>query len=86
TIDAGSAVAADTLCLTAHNLSTAGATVSVEYSATGAWAGEEVEALAGFTPADDGSLMKLFASATAQYWRLKIVSASVVPEIAIAML
>jgi hypothetical protein len=69
-----------------HNLGSAVASVSVEYSETGLWAGEEVEALAPFTPADDRPVLKTFASATAPYWRVGIVTASVAARMSILIL
>lgn len=86
TIDAGAAVAADSLAIFSHNLSTASATVSLESSTTGAWAGEEVEQVAGFAPTTDLVIMKTFTQATIRYWRVKIVTASVVVEIGVCML
>lgn len=83
TVDNGADVAADTICIIGHNLGLAGATVSVESSATGAWAGEEIERLAGFVPADDYAVCKIFTQATARYWRVKIISATTIPQIAI---
>lgn len=75
----------DSLFLMNHNLNTANATVSVEYSATGAWAGEELEALAGFTPPDDYAIIKTMTPRDA-YSRIKIVTAAVTPYIGIALL
>ncbi len=86
TIDCGSAKRADALGIIGHNLGTAAATVSVESSATGAWAGEEVERLAGFAPSDDRAILKLFTSASARYWRIKIVTAAVAPKLAVCLL
>lgn len=77
TVDCGTAKSADALGIYKHNLGTAAATVSVESSATGAWAGEQVERLAGFVPANDKGIIKLFTSASARYWRIKIVTASI---------
>ncbi len=86
TIDCGSAKGVDALGITGHNLGTAAASVSVESSGTGAWAGEEVQRLAPFNPSDDKASLKLFASASAQHWRVKIVTASVVPQLAVLLL
>lgn len=83
TVDCESGKAADTLAIAKHNLGTAGALVSVESSDNGtAW----TERLAAFQPSDDTPLMKTFVSATARYWRVKIVTASVAPQIAVCML
>ena len=72
TIDCGSAKSADCLAVIGHNLYTAGATVSVESSSDNAtW----TQRLAGFTPTSDKAFMKLFVSASARYWRIKIINA-----------
>jgi hypothetical protein len=86
TVDCGSAKSADCLALIRHNLYSSSASVSVESSTTGAWAGEQVERLAPFTPSSDKALLKTFPTATARYWRLKIVTAAIAPNIGVAML
>lgn len=83
TVDCGSAKAADSLAVIGHNLYTATATVSVEWSANGA---DWTEVLAGFTPADDKAFFKTWASASKQYWRLKLVTAAVAPRVAVALI
>lgn len=83
-IDAGAATAVNALSIFGHNLT--GATVSVESSTSGAWGGEEVEQLAGFNPTDDKIIVKTMTGATIRYWRIKIISAAIVPKIAVAML
>lgn len=85
TIDCGSAKSADSFGIISHNLATASATVSLESSATGAWAGEETARVAGFVPAADTAIFKTFATASARYWRVKIVTASVAPYIGVCM-
>ena len=86
TVYCGSSKSADALGIVGHNLFSANATVSVEYSATGAWAGEELVALAGFTPSDDKAFLKIFTSQSARYWRIKIVTASVAAYLAVLIL
>jgi hypothetical protein len=86
TIDRGSAKAADALGIFKHNLGTAAASVSVESSDTGAWAGEEVQRLAPFTPTNDKAILKTFTSASARYWRVKIVTAGIAPRLAVCLL
>ena len=86
TIDCASAKSADALGIMGHNLNTVGATVSVEYSTTGAWGGEEVEALAGFEPTDDTALLKVFTTAEKRYWRVKIAGSSAAPYIGVLIL
>ena len=85
-IDAGAADDADTLGIVSHNLGTVGATVSVESSTTNAWAGEEVEQLAGFAPSDDEAIMKTFTTANIRYWRIKITGGSAAYQLAVAFL
>jgi hypothetical protein len=58
----------------------------VESSGTGAWGGEETERLAGFAPGDDNALLRVFNSASDQHWRLKIVSPTIAPYLAVAMI
>ena len=82
TVDCGVAASADTLGIIGHNLKTAGATVSVEYSSDN-FAADINEALAGFQPSDDTALLKKFTTQSARYWRLKIVTASIAPKIAV---
>jgi hypothetical protein len=84
TVDHGTAVACDGLGIAGHNLS--GATLSVASSTTGAWAGEQVTRLAPFTPTDNADICKPFTSASARYWRLKILTPSEVPEIGVLCL
>jgi len=83
TADYGEAVSADALGIVGHNLGTAEATVSVESSANNS---DWTERLAGFQPANDTALMKEFTSASARYWRIKIVTASVTVQIGVALL
>lgn len=86
TVDCGAAKAAAALSIHTHNLGTAAATVSVESSGTGAWAGEEVVRLAGFVPPNDRIIIKAFTEASARYWRIKIVTASLAAQLAIGVL
>lgn len=84
TIDCGSAKSADALAIISHNLKTANATVSVEYSSDNFSADVNV-ALSGFTPSDDKAFLKLFTSQSARYWRIKIVTASIVVWLGVAI-
>lgn len=66
-----------------HNLFTAGALVSVESSADGiAW----TERLAPFTPGADHACLKTFTLVMARYWRVKIVTAAIIPYMAVLVL
>jgi hypothetical protein len=58
-----------------------GLAIKLQYSTTGAWGGEEVDALS-WTQADALIINKPFTAATKQYWRLLITSDPVAaPEI-----
>jgi hypothetical protein len=82
TVNCGSAKSADTLGLFGHNFFTASASVSLESSTNGsAW----TQRVAPFTPVSDHAQLVKFPSASAQYWRLKMVTASIAPRIAVPM-
>jgi hypothetical protein len=85
TADCGSAVSADALAIVGHNLKTAAATVSVEYSSDN-FAGDINVALAGFQPDDDTALLKEFTTQSARFWRIKIVTAAVAAQIGVALI
>ena len=85
TMDAGAAVPVDSLSIVGHNFGDAAATVSLESSTTGAWGGEEVEQIAGFVPSDNKIIYKQFAQATVRYWRVKIVTVAIAPEIGVLL-
>lgn len=82
-IDAGASVPVDIFCLgRVHNLATVSATVFLQYSATGAWAGEEANAFAPFDPATDNSVQhKTFTQVSARYWQVKFSGMTGVPQI-----
>lgn len=83
TIDCAGAKSANCLAIIAHNLYTAGATVSVESSPDNSnW----TVRLAEFTPASDKALLKIFTDASAPYWRIKIVTASMAAQIGVVFL
>ena len=77
--------ASDSLVIGAgHNL--AGATVSLQKSTTGAWAGEQVTVVSGFT-ATTGAILKEFTQTTSRYWSLYVSGTiTVAPEIQLAVL
>jgi len=83
TVNCGAPRTVDTIGISGHNLGTAGATVSVESSANGI---DWTERLAGFVPTNDKSIMKKIPSVSAQYWRLKVVTASIDAQIAVCLL
>lgn len=79
----GSALTADFLFISGHNLATIGATVTLQHSTTGAWAGEEVN-IATYAPTNDKTFALLFTSASKDYWRLRFAGTlSAAPQIAI---
>ncbi len=79
----GTSLTSDFLYVHGYNLFTIGATITLQRSATGAWAGEEVD-VATKTPTDNFGFAALFSSVAADYWRLKITgSLSAPPVIAI---
>jgi hypothetical protein len=83
TVDCGSPSSADCLAVIGHNLYTAGALVSVEYSENGVdWRG----VIAPFAPVSDKAFLRTFLLLQAQWWRLKIVTDSVAPRLAVAMI
>jgi hypothetical protein len=85
TADCGAALSADALAIVGHNLKTAAATVSVEYSSDNFSTDINV-ALAGFQPSDDTALLKEFTTHSARYWRIKVVTASVAAQMGVALL
>jgi hypothetical protein len=82
-IESGTKATADTLAIIGHNLGTAAAAVSVEYSNDLTnW----TEILAAFTPTTDRCIFKTFTATTARAFRVKLVTASVAPQVAVLFL
>lgn len=80
TVDYGSAVAVDSAGLVAHNCGTSGNTVLVQSSTDNVtWTTR-----ATITPTDDTTILALFTSVTARYWRFSI-SNGTAPFIGVAM-
>ncbi|MFA5354963.1 MAG: hypothetical protein WC291_12095, partial [Thermodesulfovibrionales bacterium] len=83
TVDCGTAKSADCLGIISHNLATAACTVSVQSSPDNStW----TTRLTGFVPSTDKAVFKTFTSYSARYWRIKLVTASVAPQLAVVML
>jgi hypothetical protein len=83
TVNCGAARAANCLGVIGHNLNTAASLVSVEYSQDGAnWS----PVMAPFAPVSDKAFLRTFVQLPASWWRLKIVTASVAPRLAVVML
>ena len=80
TINYGSSVAVDCASLVAHNCGTSGNTVLVQSSPDGVtWTTQ-----ATIVPTDDTTILALFTSVSAQYWRFNI-SGGTAPYIGVAM-
>jgi len=76
---------ADYLAVIGHNLASIGATIALEHSTTGAWAGEEVVAVTYTPSADTVILQELTAPGAKGHWRLKISGQSAAPYMAICI-
>lgn len=82
----GNSETADYLVILGHNLLTADALVSLEYSDAGTWTGEETVVVAPFTPTSDGVVLKEFTKTTAhRYWRVLMTSLSEAPNITLCI-
>lgn len=67
----GDSLTADFFGMGGHNFGTIGATATLQRSATGAWAGEEVDVMVN-APSDNKTFVKENISVSDDYWRLKI--------------
>jgi hypothetical protein len=82
-IDCGEDATADAIGIVGHNLGTAEATVSVQHSANGSdWSAD----LVSFEPSDDKAVMKEFTSTTDRYWRISIVTSSVIAQLGVVII
>lgn len=80
TVDYGSPVAVDSAALVAHNCGTSGNTTLVESSTDNStWTTR-----ATITPTDDTTILALFTSVTARYWRFNF-SGGTAPFVGVAM-
>jgi len=79
---AGTSTSADYLVLWLHNLYTAGATVTLQYSNDN-FSSDINDAFTGETPTSDTYYFKEFTTISSEYWRIKIESATVAPKITI---
>jgi len=84
TADYGSNYTPDSLFIFGHNLSSMGATVSLEYSSDN-FSADVHEAVAGFAPSNDKAIAKVFTGVAARYWRIKLSGCTGAPYIAIAV-
>lgn len=72
-VDYGAAVAVDFLSIEKHNFD--GADMQWQYSETGAWSGEEVDAATDWTQSGNTQIIKtMAASQSKQYWRVTLSS------------
>ncbi len=67
-VDAGSSVSCDSWGVAGHNLNDNSATIKPQYSATGAWAGEELDFDTVQTPGN-ATVFRKVTSRSARYWR-----------------
>jgi len=81
-IDAGSSVSADSWGIVGHDLSSNSGTIKPQYSATGAWAGEELDFDTVQTPTGKETIFRKVTSQSARYWRFEIASTTVASFIA----
>jgi len=84
-LDYGSSVPSDAFGVSGHTLS--GSTISIQVSATGAWAGEQTTVPGtSFALSDNLDICKSFSSVSSRYWRFLIQSPSATPEIGVLCL
>jgi hypothetical protein len=79
---AGEAVTADYIIIHGHNLNTAGATITLQYSDDN-FSADTNDAFTGEAPTTDKTYLKEFTEVAERYWRLKIENATVAPQISI---
>ncbi|MBI4715845.1 MAG: hypothetical protein HY760_07920 [Nitrospirae bacterium] len=82
TVDCGSAKSADSLGIIGHDLYTQNAQIAVEASSDN-FGADVTTVLAAFSPTSNKAIFKIFASISKRYWRLKIVSFTSQPFLAI---
>jgi hypothetical protein len=76
-IDFGSAVTIDSWGVAAHTLADNSGTIKPQYSATGAYGGEEVDFDTVQTPSDSAVIFRKQAAVSARYWSFLITSTTV---------
>lgn len=73
-IDFGSAVAFDCMGVAGHNLADNSGSIQLQYSTTGAWAGEEVNVGSNHAPTTNVTIFETFGSVSARYARFVVNS------------
>ena len=73
-IDMGAAVDVDCWGVAGHNLVDVSGSIQVEYSSTGAWAGEEASFDSAVTPTENIVIFRTATSQNKRYWRFKFVT------------
>src|SRR3970040_1063436 len=81
-VDCGTQKSADCIAFAGHNFGTGAALVSVESSDNGA---DWVERIMPFTVNDNKAALRTFAYASARYWRAKIASPTIAPQVAVLL-
>jgi len=84
----GNTVQADYLCILGHNLNSAGASLAVQVSTSGAFAGEQTTVSTSTPNADTVHLVEFTNPSTAgfRYWRIPITGQTTAPSLAIVAL
>jgi hypothetical protein len=87
TLDAGAGLTltADTLGIKGHNLYTATATITLQYSNDN-FAADVHDAIPDFTVTTNYAILKTFVSVASRYWRIKIVTGAVAAKCAVICL
>jgi hypothetical protein len=80
TIDKGSAVSVDSAALVAHNCGTKGNTVEIQSSTDNI----TYTTRGTVVPTDDTTILMLFTSVSARYWRFRFTN-GIVPYVGVAM-
>lgn len=75
TVDLGVPTNVDYWAAASHTLGTNGGSIKLQYSATGAFGGEEVDFKTAFSPSDNTTMMQYVTTPVlAQFWRFQITS------------
>lgn len=78
----GNTYTADYVAIGGHNLNTAGATLTLQYSTNGsAWS----DAFTAYAVANNKAIGKEFITQTVRYWRVKLSGMTATPQIAICI-